>query len=116
MNKKLVAPGIDFADSEFHSFQLDNETLIIYISSWDERALRLTFSNVIHLSFQPADYEESRDSSMLKNALLNKYGKIEDNHPFKSFQIEDIYDCLFIGVVAKSVQVVKEENMLPFRW
>ena len=120
MNKKLAAPNIDFADSQFHSFQLDNETLIIYISSWNERTLRLTFSNVIHLSYQPADfikdlYEESEDSPILKNALLNKYGKLIENHPFKSFQIEDIDDCLFIGVVAESVQVVKEENTLPFR-
>ena len=48
------------------------------------------------------------DSPFLDEALSREYIEIPIDHPFKLFQIEDIYDFPFIQVVAESVTVIKE--------
>ncbi len=122
MEKKPASPGISFADAEFESFQMyDRENiLLIYLTSWDERELRIVFSNPIQFSYKLGDvisvfYEIQEDSTFLNEALLNHYEKIPPSHPFKLFQIWDIKDFPFINVVAESVKVTKGDIIVGFR-
>ena len=121
MKKQLGFPGIGFADSEFESFQMNDRdnTLAIYLTSWDEKELCLLFSNPIQSSYMLgdaiSDFYEISDSQMLAEALSQKYIKIEKHQEFKLFQIWDINDFPFISIVAQSVNVTKGENIVGFR-
>jgi hypothetical protein len=114
MNKKLAAPTIDFADSDYKSFQmLEDDKLIISMNSWQEKPLKIIFKDVIQfcyrLGFVPKDlYEILESTSFLREPLERRYKEIPINHPYKLFQLEDINDFPFIQVVAESVQVLKE--------
>ena len=121
MKKQLGFPGIGFADSEFESFYMNDRdnTLAIYLTSWDEKELCLLFSNPIQFSYMLgdaiSDFYEISDSQMLAEALSQKYIKIEKHQEFKLFQIWDINDFPFISIVAQSVNVTKGENIVGFR-
>jgi hypothetical protein len=114
MNKKLAAEHIDFADSEYVSLNItEDDVLIIYLRSWQEKTLKITFSNTLQFLYTQEDaiqdiYEILDVSPFLEKALSKRYIKLPLDHPFKLFQIEDIDDFPFIQVVAESVHVVKE--------
>lgn len=115
MDKKRAAKYIDFADSEYVSFEMSkSEELIIFMKNWQGIPLKLTFKNVIQFFYQlgdfPKDLYELNDSAFLKEALECKYEIIPFPQPFKHYQLEDIDDYPFIQVVAESVLVTKEEN------
>ena len=112
MKKKRVT-NIDFADSEFKSYEMSGETLTLKLISWDEKLLKIVFLNCIQFSFKLGDfiadlYEIEEEISFLKEALSRYYVEIENEHPFKLFQLYDIQDFPFIEVVAESVKVTKE--------
>lgn len=114
MEKKLVAPSIDFADGEFKSFEMtENSKLIVYLKSWKEKNITLIFSSVIQFSYKLGDhlsniYEISGSSHFLEEALEREYIKVPENHPFKLYQIHDISDFPYVEVVAERVEVIKE--------
>lgn len=115
MDKKEAFPNIDFADSDFNSFKFLNTEgkLIVHITSWDNRKLIITFSEVISILYRSVDlmsnvYEIIENTPLLEEAveLLNK--KTIESNSYKLFQIEDIYDEPIIQVVAKSTEIIKE--------
>ena len=113
MKKKLVIPDFDFADSKYKSFSISEEgTLTINMQSWQEDPFKIVFLNVIQFTYKigsvPKDLFESLESSLFLNEALSlEYENIPSNHPFKHFQLEDIYDFAFIEVVAESVRLIK---------
>ena len=115
MNKILAAKGIDFADSEYKSFQMSEDyNLTIYLESWDAKKLRLVFTHAIRFSYKLGDgvvnlYEVENNTSFLNEALLQMYIDIPANHSYKLFQLEDLHHFPFIEIVAEKVEVFKEE-------
>lgn len=113
MNKKTALEFIDFADSEYRSFSMSEDSnLTIYMKNWKEEPLRLFFKHTIqfayHLGDVPKDLYEILDSSFLNSALQKQYMKVPLVHPYKHYQIEDIDDFPFIQVVAESVEIFKD--------
>jgi hypothetical protein len=113
MKKKLAAEHIDFADSEYISFHMsEDSTLTIYLKSWNAKSLRIVFSHAIQFSYKlasdPSNLFQIEDNRDLEKMLVETHGHVPPNHPFKLFVIEDIDDFPFIQVVAESVVVVKE--------
>lgn len=114
MNKKLVAKHIDFADSEFDTFELTKDNkLIVYFISWDEKILKVYFFNPIQFSYKLGYhisniYEVIVKNPFLDEALSRQYVNMPNEHPFKLYQIEDLNDFPFIQVIAEDVKVIKE--------
>jgi hypothetical protein len=114
MNKIPVAKNISFADARLISFErLQSRDLNFYISSWEEKIIKVAFKNAIHFSYNLGSiihglYELLESSSVLDAALNRKFEKIPLHHTFKHFQIEDIDEFAFIEVVAEAVIVEKE--------
>jgi len=111
MNKKAIFQNIDFADSEYDSCKMSDETLTIYIKSWNEKILQLVFTNTIQFSYKLGDLisevSENTKGSFLNEALSLYYETVPSNHPFKLFQIIDISDFPFIKVVAEKVTITE---------
>ncbi len=114
MNKRKLSLGISFADSEYKSFQMsENSVLTIRMLSWQAQPFQVVFSHAIQFLYRLGDvpkdlYELSNYSPFLEDSLLQEYGYIPPSHPFKLFQIEDIDDFPFIQVVAESASIVKD--------
>lgn len=110
--KKHAAPGIGFSDAEFKSFQLNGDFLIIFLNSWDEKEIKMTFFNPIHFTYKSGDiiadfFEIQENTNLLKEVLSREYQKVPLEHPFKLFQIVDVGGFPFIEIVAESVNVTK---------
>lgn len=116
MKTSIVKLGIGFADSEYKSFQmLENNVLIINMSSWEERPFGIVFSNVIQFLYRLGDvpkdlYEISNNSPFLEEAVLQEYGYMPLDHPFKLFHLVDISGFPFIQIVAESVEAFVEDD------
>ncbi len=113
MEKKRMGIGIDFADSEYRSFQMSEDaSLTIYLNSWDAKTLRIVFSHVIQFSYKlasdPQSLYELVNHPFLNESLMEIYGRIPPNDKFKFFQFEDIDDFPFIQLIAESVSIFKE--------
>lgn len=110
---KVVAPDIDFADSSYRSCKTTNSDLIVYINSWDDKILKITFSNAIQFiyrggSFIAGIYERINETAFLLEALSSYYEKIPKDLQFKVFVIIDIEDRHFFEVVAEKVLISTE--------
>ena len=110
---KEIASTIDFADASYRSCKTDNSDLIVYLNSWDDKTLKITFSNAIQFiyrggSFIAGIYEKTDENSFLVEALSSYYEKIPEDHPFKIFVIIDIEDYFFFEVIAESIFISKE--------
>ncbi len=46
---KEIAPHIGFEDAIFKSCEISNNTLIVYLESWDNKTIKLIFFNTIQL-------------------------------------------------------------------
>jgi len=113
MHKKEIAPQIDFADSSYESFEMKNNKLFIYLSSWDDKKIRISFSNPIYFlfrlgSFVSGAFEKADNSAVLNEALLRYYEKVPDPHTFKFYFLEDIEDFAIVEVIAENVTIIKE--------
>lgn len=120
MNKIRAAPNIDFSDSQFEGFHLDDRKseLKIYLTSWDERELCLLFFKPIHFFYQDGAWPKELyeiDTPQLEEIGRANYNMVISNHSFKFFQFEDIEDFSFIQVVAESVSVRKGAEIIGFR-
>ncbi len=117
MEKQLAAPNIDFADSEFKTFELtDDDNLIIYLESWDGEELKIIFSDSIGFLYQSGNivtnlYEIS-ESILLSTVIKRVYAKeVPFDHPYKIFYLEDLHHFPFIQVVAQTAIVMKNGNI-----
>lgn len=112
MEQPLNITDTSFPDSRFKSFtMLDNGDLIVYLISWQEKEIKITFLHVIQFSYKLGDvtqglYEMTTHSSFLEEALRLQYIKVPDDHPYRYFQIQDIDDFPYIEVVAEGVDVI----------
>lgn len=109
MNKKKVTRLVDFADSTFKTFQMSEKgDLTLIFNSWQEKAFQVIFINTIQFLFRlgdvPANCYEIDSSQFMEDALMQDYGYIPDNYPYKLFHIVDICDFPFIQIVAESVE------------
>jgi hypothetical protein len=121
MNKKPLKCEIGFADSEYRYFQIieGSNDLIIFLTSWDEREIKLEFFDVVRFAYVTgemiSEIYEITESSFLDESLDRCYVEKPLNIPYKHYQIEDLDDFPFIEVVAEGVKVVKTDKMVPFR-
>ncbi len=122
MNKKLAAEHIDFADSRFESFHMnDRENILkVYLTSWQENELIIDFLNPVHFSYSigesPSElYEMLGPSEFLNEALALQCIDPLPPHSFKHFQLWDLNDFHFINIVAESVTVTKGKESSLFR-
>jgi hypothetical protein len=81
MNKTLVAPHIDFADSEYKSFHmLENRTLIIYMTNWHAATLKLQFFHTVNFLYSlgdvPKDLFEVKENSTTLNEVYQHQVKM----------------------------------------
>ena len=51
MNKLIKTTTIDFADACFKSLEMDDKTLTLIVYSWEEKPMRIVFSNTIQFSY-----------------------------------------------------------------
>lgn len=109
---KEIAPTIDFNDATYKSCEMTHENLIVYLESWDEKTLKITFYNVIEFIYKTGSFVsgayEINDESLLTESLSLYYEKPPEKHPFKVFGIKDIDDFLFFKIVAEKALVLKE--------
>ena len=110
---KKLSTNIDFADSEYISCKTNGGDLIIYLKSWDDKTIIITFSNAIRFIFRGGDviadfYEIFDESLFLLEALSSYYEKIPEHHPFKVFLMLDIEDHSFFEVVSEKISFSKE--------
>ncbi len=122
MVKLLACPEIGFEDSEFESFQMiDSQNILkIFLTSWDERELSLTFFNPIQFSYEVGDaisnfYEIQGNLKLHNQPFSGYFEQITKNQSFKLYQIWDINDYPVINVVAETVKVIKGTNIIGFR-
>jgi len=112
MNKKPLFEDVDFADSVYRSCEMNDDILTVYLDSWDAKTLRIIFSHPIQFSYKLRDFVQGAfevfDNPSLNEALLLKYVKLPENHPFKLFQILDISDFPIFEIVAEKATVIKE--------
>ena len=113
MDKIEAAPLIDFSDSEFKTFELtDEDVLIIYLESWEERRLKIMFIDVVGFIYQTGNlvsnlYVTREENLFFEESLSRAYTKKPESHPYKLFYLENISNYPFIQVVAKHVEVIK---------
>lgn len=111
MNIKEAAPKIDFADSSYRSCEMSNNTLFVFLNSWDDKIIKITFNNSIEFIYKigsfVAGFYELEDWPLLNEILSKYYKNLPEKHPFKVFVIKDIEDCDFITVVAEHANVIK---------
>jgi hypothetical protein len=113
MNKTLVAPRIDFADSEYRSFHMsDDGTLTIHMKNWQEIPMQLIFFHPVKFLYSTGDvpkglFEIKDNSTLLNEVIVKMYGHPYKDHKYKLYQLEDIYDFPYIQVVAQSAEVVR---------
>jgi hypothetical protein len=69
---KEIATNIDFADASYKSCETSNGDLIIYLNSWDEKTLKITFIHAIRFIY--------RGGSFIAGALLR-------NRPHVKFSV-----------------------------
>lgn len=110
---KEITDSIDFADSSYASCETDDKNLIVYLKSWDDRILKITFLNMIRFiyrggSFTAGLYEQATETPFLLETLSSYYENIPKEQPFKTFVIKDIEGCDFFEVIAEKVLVSKE--------
>ncbi len=114
---KKIAPNIGFDDATFKSCEISNNALIVYITSWNEKSIKLIFFNTIQFIYKlhsdvSGVYEKNEQNEFIKNALEIYYVKVPENHPFKLYAIMDIEDNCFLEVVAESVEIYKESKRM----
>jgi hypothetical protein len=112
MNIKDINSNIDFSDSLYRSCEMSDGKLIIYLNSWDNKTLKISFSNPIKFVYKLGSivsgiYEKLDDSPFLDEALSRYYQEIPQDHPFKVFIIEDIEDFVVFEIVAEEAVVTK---------
>jgi hypothetical protein len=118
MEKKRAVSNVSFADAEFETFEsTKNGDLFVHLKSWNEKRLKIIFTNSIRFTFITGGvvsniWEEMNESSFLNEAIMNIYEKAPVNHCYKVFEIEDIEDVAFIQVVAKKIKVVVNWTLL----
>ena len=94
MNKKPAANHIDFADSEYRSFNmLDDATLIIYLNSWDAFPIRIEFTHAIHFLYRlgsgPSNLFEIKNSTELEEILQEQVDFLNQN--IQEFEIIGLF-------------------------
>ena len=111
--KNSVFLDIDFHDATYRSCEMSKNNLSVYLNSWDDKLLKITFLNAIQFSYKLGDvvegvFKQTGESPFLDEALSLLYEEIPPKHPFKLFQIVDIYEFPFFEVVAEkgNVQIV----------
>lgn len=111
MNKINITANIDFNDSIFKSFDFSNvNNLIVYLDSWDENIIKITFKNPTQFIFQMGDLGGFLFE--LENSLPLETNSDKDNFKqVKSYQIEDINNFPYIKVISESVDVVKIQSV-----
>lgn len=119
MNKTPFQCNVSFADAEFCYFQIsENYDLTIYVTSWDEKEIKIEFFDVLSLSFLRGsiidNLFEIANSQYLEDSIKRHYKEKPLNPRFKHYQLIDIDDLPFIEVVAERAQVVKTDKMVPF--
>ncbi|MGC1877910.1 MAG: hypothetical protein WA347_05265 [Rhabdochlamydiaceae bacterium] len=108
-----IAPNIGFADSSYKSCEMSNGNLVVYLNSWDNKTLKISFLNTIEFSYKIGSFtagvfEKTDEYLLLNEALDLYYEKLPETHSFKVFVIIDIEDFPVFKVVAEEVNVVKE--------
>lgn len=119
MNRRSFECDIGFADAQYRYFQItENDNLTIFLTSWDEREIKMEFYNVLSFYYTMGDiiseFYEISESSFLNESIDRYYVKRPVNPPFKHYQIEDVGGFPFIEVVSESVQVVKTDKIVRF--
>jgi hypothetical protein len=114
MKMKEALQNIDFSDSSLKCFRCDENDLIIYLESWDEKIIELIFSNIIKLKYQMLDFisgvYEIRDNICLNDLYDEKFGqRYNEKETYKLFHILDIEDGVIFEIVAENVTGIKKD-------
>ena len=115
MDNKIVFQNFDFADSEYKSYNMsENSVLTINMYTWQEVPFKIVFKDTIYFSYELGDgienvYEVPDNAQFFYGALLRNYTeKPPLDHPYKGFEIRDLYDFAFIKIVAESALITIE--------
>jgi hypothetical protein len=105
-----VFSDIGFNDASYKGCEMLDGMLLIFLTLWNEKEIKLIFSNPILFFYKQGDviegfYECKNSSPILNEALSLEYDYIPNNHPYKLYQILDIYDLPFFQVVADKVEL-----------
>jgi hypothetical protein len=121
MYRNLAVPNIDFSDAEFRSFNLsEDNVLYIYLTSWDEKLLTITFFRPIYFLYQLGHgisniYSINENSKLIQDAMNKYYVKTPQKYLFKLYEIIDLDDFPFIQIVAESIEVNKGKDVIGFK-
>ena len=105
---------ISFADASLQSFDLNEDVgvLYIYIESWDDQIVKISFKNVLYVEYKPGDfisdiYYVASEPQIVNEALTRRFIKIPPNHSYKLISIIDIDDHPTIKVVCDGFSISK---------
>lgn len=98
----------------------EENTLIIYLTSWNEKELRIIFLELLQFCYKQGSiisnfYEIKENTPFFKEALSHQYVKLSPDQPYKLFQIWDIDDFPFIEVVARVASITKGNTIVGFK-
>lgn len=100
------------ADSSYLYCKTEDDNLFVFINSWDNKIVKVSFFNAIQFigcsSFVEDVYEVEEKSQFLEEALKLYYRVVPETCPFKVFVIKDIDEVAIFEVVAEGVQIYKE--------
>ena len=103
---------IDLADAEFasYSFEAWHSRLVVKIWAWNASLIEYEFLNIIfcrgHGSFfLKAAVECKATTPELHEVLLERYGQIPEEHPFRHVRFIDLDDEVGFEVVFSKVEL-----------
>lgn len=95
---------------------MNENDLTIYVDSWDDRTLIVSFSNVIHFmysgGFQITQLYEIIDQTILEEKLQDSKDINLNEKKFRLFCIENLYHFPFIEVVSNDVNIIKDQKLI----
>ena len=112
--KKRICENVDLADSEYHSIDFEGNNLKLTLKGWDEKKIECVFLDTIQFVYKFGDVtqkivESDENRHFFNEALEREYIKVPSTHPYRLYQIIDIYDHPYIEVVATNVKAIKVE-------
>lgn len=116
MKDMPIESNISFADSSIKSFRFEEDIncLFIKLELWNSRNIELKCFDSIFFQYSPGDFVSNiytcqDDLSLLSGVVKREFEKMPENHPYKLFEIRDIYDFPVIKVVASKIEIVTFE-------
>lgn len=106
---KKIVTSIDFGNSKYKSFEADFYNLILCIKLWNNKNVKIDFTNPIKFIYKidfeiEGLYEPEEETTLLSEALASYYVEVPSYHRFKNY--------IFLGIDGYPIFEVIAEGFL----